>query len=45
MPLVESGRIRVREIITHRFRLADYAQALATFHDRSSGAIKIIVHP
>ena len=45
MPLVESGRMRVREIMTHRFALADYADALATFHDRSSGAIKIIVNP
>ena len=45
MPLVEQGRIRVRDIITHRFPLADYAQALATFTDRSSGAIKIIVLP
>lgn len=45
MPLVEQGRIRVREIITHRFALADYEAALATFNDRSSGAIKIIVEP
>ena len=45
IPLVESGRIRVRELITHRFRLADYGQALATFQDRSSGAIKVIVQP
>jgi L-iditol 2-dehydrogenase len=45
LPLVEQGRMRVREIITHRFALADYAAALATFNDRSSGAIKIIVAP
>ena len=45
MPLVEQGRIRVREIVTHRFALADYEQAIATFHDRSSGAIKIIIEP
>ncbi|MFI5261065.1 MAG: zinc-binding dehydrogenase [Candidatus Limnocylindrales bacterium] len=45
MPLVEQGRIRVREIVTHRFALADYAQALATFNDPASGAIKIIVTP
>lgn len=45
MPLVDQGRIRVRDIITHRFPLADYDQALATFVDRSSGAIKIIVLP
>ncbi len=45
MPLVEQGRMRVRELVTHRFALADYAEALATFNDRASGAIKIIVTP
>ena len=45
MPLVEQGRIRVRELITHRFALADYQQAIDTFNDRTSGAIKIIVNP
>jgi L-iditol 2-dehydrogenase len=37
--------MRVREMVTHRFALADYARALETFNDRSSGAIKIIVNP
>ncbi|MEW5992750.1 MAG: zinc-binding dehydrogenase, partial [Chloroflexota bacterium] len=45
MPFVEQGTMRVREMITHHFALADYADALATFNDRSSGAIKIIVQP
>lgn len=45
MPHVEQGRMRVREMVTHHFSLSDYAQALATFNDRSSGAIKIIVNP
>jgi L-iditol 2-dehydrogenase len=45
IPLVEQGRMRVREMVTHRFALADYADALATFNDRASGAIKIIVQP
>ena len=45
MPLVEQGRMRVREVMTHRFALSDYADALATFHDPKSGAIKIIVAP
>jgi threonine dehydrogenase-like Zn-dependent dehydrogenase len=31
--------------MTHRFALADYSQALATFNDPASGAIKIIVAP
>lgn len=45
MPLVEQGRIRVREVITHRFPLSAYPEAFATFNDRSSGAIKVIVAP
>jgi L-iditol 2-dehydrogenase len=45
IPLVEDGRIRVRELITHRFPLSDYATALATFSDPASGALKIVVNP
>ena len=45
MPHVVDGRMRVRELITHRFPLARYDEALATFNDRSSGAIKIVVTP
>jgi L-iditol 2-dehydrogenase len=45
MPHVEQGRMRVREMVTHRFPLADYERALATFNDRASGAIKIIIEP
>jgi len=45
MPLVEQGRMRVREVMTHRFTLAEYGQAIATFNDPASGAIKIIVAP
>lgn len=45
MPHVAQGRMRVSEMITHRFALSDYEQAMATFNDRSSGAIKIIINP
>ena len=45
MPLVTQGRVRVRDVMTHRFALADYADAIATFNDPASGAIKIIVTP
>jgi len=45
MPLVAQGRIRVGGLITHRFPLERFADALATFNDRSSGAIKVIVNP
>jgi L-iditol 2-dehydrogenase len=45
MPHVAQGRMRVSQMMTHRFPLAEYEQAMATFNDRSSGAIKIIVNP
>jgi L-iditol 2-dehydrogenase len=45
MPFVANGRMRVGELITHRFPLEEYEKALAVFNDRSSGAIKIIINP
>jgi L-iditol 2-dehydrogenase len=45
MPHVEQGRMRVGELLTHRFALREYERALATFNDRASGAIKIVVEP
>ena len=45
MPLIADGRIRLRDVMTHQFALADFAEALATFRDRSSGAIKITIKP
>ena len=45
MPLVEQGRVRVRDVMTHTFALADYGDAITTFNDPGSGAIKIIVTP
>jgi L-iditol 2-dehydrogenase len=45
MPHVAQGRMRVSQMMTHRFPLAEYEQAMATFNDHSSGAIKIIVNP
>jgi len=45
MPHVVDGRMRVRELVSHRFPLARYDEALATFNDRSSGAIKIVIAP
>lgn len=45
IPLVASGRIRAKDLITHRFPLADFADALATFNGRKDGAMKVIVEP
>ena len=45
MPLVEQGRMRVHEMVTHRLKLSQFDQALATFNDPKSGAIKIVIEP
>ena len=45
MPLIADGRMRLSEIMTHEFALADFGEALATFRDRSTGAIKITIKP
>jgi L-iditol 2-dehydrogenase len=45
IPLVTSGQIRVGALITHRFRLQDFAEAYRTFTERAGGALKVIVQP
>jgi len=45
MPLIASGRVRVKPLVTHRFPLEDYGQALNTFADRVDGALKVLVQP
>ena len=43
--LAAAGKIRLGELITHRFALTEYAEALRTFTERVDGALKVIVHP
>jgi L-iditol 2-dehydrogenase len=43
--LVAAGKIRLGELITHRFALREYAEALRIFTERVDGALKVIVHP
>lgn len=45
IPFIANGRMRAEELITHHFALTEYDRALATFNDRASGAMKIIVNP
>jgi L-iditol 2-dehydrogenase len=43
--LVAAGRIRLADLITHRFALEDFADAYGTFIRRAGGALKVVVHP
>ncbi|MBI3127090.1 MAG: zinc-binding dehydrogenase [Candidatus Tectomicrobia bacterium] len=45
LALVQAGALRLRELVTHRFPLSDFQTALATFQDRSGGALKVVVEP
>jgi NADPH2:quinone reductase len=45
IPLIVSGRVRVKPLVTHTFRLEDYGQALHTFAERIDGALKVLVQP
>jgi L-iditol 2-dehydrogenase len=43
--LAAAGRLRLRELITHRYALEDFADAYETFTKRRDGALKVIVRP
>jgi L-iditol 2-dehydrogenase len=45
IPLMTDGRIPAEKLITHHFKLADFADALRTFEGRVDGALKVIVEP
>jgi L-iditol 2-dehydrogenase len=45
IPFVVDGRIRVGELHTHTFPLAEFSEALETFNERREGALKVIVQP
>lgn len=43
--LLATGRVDLGPLVTHRFPLSAYEEALATFRERKEGAIKVILHP
>lgn len=42
---MESGRLVVKDLITHTFSLDEIHQALETFEQRKDGAIKVVINP
>lgn len=45
VPLIQSGRIRPEQFITHRVALADGAEAYAQFDRREAGMLKTVLRP
>lgn len=43
--LMASGALVVGDLVTHRFALADFATALATFVERRDHAMKVVLEP
>ncbi len=43
--MLKNGRIDLTPLLTHRFPLRDFAQALETFETRKDGAIKVATKP
>jgi L-iditol 2-dehydrogenase len=45
LPLIETGRVRVKELVTHTFPLEAYGEALEAFATRKQGALKVLIRP
>jgi L-iditol 2-dehydrogenase len=43
--LIVSGKINADQLVTHRFRLDDFKEAVKTQSDPSTGALKVIIIP
>ncbi len=43
--LIAAKKLKVADLITHRFPLAEFEEALRTFLERKEGAVKVVVQP
>lgn len=45
VPLISSGQLIVKDLITHTFPLSEFGKALDTFVNRRDGAVKVVIEP
>ena len=45
LTLLASGRLVVKDMITHRFPLEAFGEAMSTFEGRKGGAVKVVIFP
>ncbi len=43
--LMQEGRVDLKPLMSHRFPLSDFAEALETFEQRKDGAMKVAIKP
>lgn len=45
LALVASGRLVLKDLVSHTFPLTRFAEALDTFETRKGGALKVVIEP
>ena len=45
LSLLHNGRIDITPLLTHRFTLSEFSQALEIFEQRKDGAMKVAIKP
>ncbi|MEG2698634.1 MAG: zinc-binding dehydrogenase [Ruthenibacterium sp.] len=45
LALMSSGQLNVKDLISHRFSLENFAEALDTFVKRKENAVKVVIYP
>ena len=45
LELIARGAVDVKPLMTHHFKLSDFAEAWDTFVERRGGAIRVMLHP
>ncbi|WP_407405377.1 hypothetical protein [Chryseobacterium sp.] len=43
--IVESGQVKLDDIITHRFALDEVAKGYEIFHEWEDGSVKVVLDP